>query len=290
MKKIVNKIIKPFYGSGIGKYFPFNLAYNLYNSYLNSKGDMIKTFDLFNIKFNLEINPKRGYIDKNLYVKGFYEKEISKLISQRLKGKKVFVDVGANIGYYSVFASKILKKGRVYAFEPQKYSYKILKKNLSLNNLENVTLVNKGCGSKNEKLSIYSDKNNLGHSSVVRGRPFDNKPNKEDINIIKLDDYFKRKSFDLIKIDVEGFEYEVLKGAKKCLENFSPEIIFEFSPEIYSNIEKDYISYSIDLLYFLKKKGYLLYEIRENTLYLIKDIDIYVNNMNSSQVNIFCKI
>ena len=102
----------------------------------------------------------------------------------------------------------------------------MLKKNAKLNNLKNTTLINKALSDKKGKLKLYLAKGNLGHHSLVEkvGEKY------EEVEVDTLDNILKElkiSKVDLIKIDVEGAENLVLKGALKTLENSHPKIVFE---------------------------------------------------------------
>jgi len=131
-----------------------------------------------------------------------YEKYETNILLSQLNKNSVVVDVGANIGYYTLLAAKIAKK--VYAFEPDKEAFEILKKNVEGNHLKNVVLFNKAVGSENKKVGVVRNKNNFGDSRVVKGN---------DIECVRLDEVIKEK-VDLVKIDVQGYEIEVLEGMK----------------------------------------------------------------------------
>ncbi len=156
-----------------------------------------------------------------------YEPYETKLILRQVKKGSVVVDVGANIGYYTIIlADKVGKTGKVYAFEPDKTSFEILKKNIAINNLKNVVVVNAAVGSKNGYLNLYKSKGNLGDHKVY------GKGKAERIKVFKLDDFIKEK-VDLIKIDTQGWEPEVVKGAQNLIFKNKPIIFMEYSPASY---------------------------------------------------------
>lgn len=146
----------------------------------------------------------------------------------------VFIDIGANIGKYSIMVGNKLKnKGNVIAIEPESKNFKILEKNIRLNNLNNVIVISKGCFSKKGKLTFYLDNIGTGGHSLVK-KEVGNK--KIEIEVDTLDNILKNlkiKRVDLIKIDVEGAEADVLKGAEKTLKKHHPKIIFEAWNEEY---------------------------------------------------------
>lgn len=129
------------------------------------------------------------------------------------------IDVGANIGLYSIVMARCgYDIGRVYAFEPVKSTFNILKKNIALNDFINILPINKGVGdSKGTKeinitaQSELSSIGNNGRGTIIK---------KQEIDICSLDEYLT-DGIDIrfLKIDVEGFEKQVLYGARNLIED-----------------------------------------------------------------------
>ena len=106
--------------------------------------------------------PNDKYIGQRIALEK-YEPYETKLILKQTKKGDVVVDVGANIGYYTILlADKVGKNGKVYAFEPDKLNFEILVKNIKANNLKNVIAVNAAVGRKNETKVLYKSEENLG--------------------------------------------------------------------------------------------------------------------------------
>ena len=184
-----------------------------------------------------------------------YEPYETKLILKQAQKGDVVVDVGANIGYYTILlADKVGKTGMVYAFEPDITNFEILEQNIKANNLKNVMAVNTGVGSKNETKTLYKSEDNLGDHKLYNGQflisnveiiqnPPVGKPTSslkkggslktETVKIIKLDDYLKNQKIDLMKIDTQGWEPEVINGAKGLIEENKPVMFLEYSPASY---------------------------------------------------------
>ena len=167
-----------------------------------------------------------------------YEPYETQLILRQAKTGDVVVDVGANIGYYTVLlADKVGKSGKVYAFEPDKTNFEILKKNIEENNLENVVAIQAAVGSKNGKSFLYKSKENFGDHKLktppiltkLKSPPLEE---REVIQVIRLDSFIKEK-VDLIKIDTQGWEPEVIEGAKKIISENKPVMFLEYSPASY---------------------------------------------------------
>jgi FkbM family methyltransferase len=186
----------------------------------------------------------------------FHEKTIKKYFSLR---DGVFIDIGANIGRYVIIVSKHLKSGSVIAIEPEKNNFEILKKNIGLNKLSNVILKNLACSDKVGKIYFYIDGFSSGGHSIKPKKGFRKiyvKTSRVDRILAEL----KIKRVDLIKIDVEGAEAEVLKGAIKTLKKYHPKIIFEAWEDKKLKIVKDILD---PLGYRIEKIGkidYLAYK------------------------------
>lgn len=150
---------------------------------------------------------------------GKYEPYLSKLIMSGVGKRDVVVDVGANIGYYSLLlGSKALK---VYAFEPEKRNFEILKKNIKESGLKNVKAIQKAVGREKGKGSLKLSKSNYGdHAIADKG---------ERIEVVALDDVIsENERVSFIKIDVQGWEPEVFLGAERIIERDGPRIVFEY--------------------------------------------------------------
>ena len=156
-----------------------------------------------------------------------FEKYETALMESQINKDGVFVDVGANIGYYTLLMAKICKK--VYAIEPDAECFEILKKNIEENKLKNVMLLNIAASNKKEKKYLVKDKNNQGNSRI------DDK-NGEIVLMDTLDNILKNEQkISLIKIDTQGWEAQVIEGAKKILKRDEPTLFLEYTPSEYMN-------------------------------------------------------
>lgn len=141
------------------------------------------------------------------------------------------IDVGANIGTHSVYFSKKCSKGNVFAIEPQLYISEILNTNLLMNGCFNVVPIRAACGSEKTELRMLNinpfegKKVNYGEFKV---NSHDDKGLYTDC--ITLDSFVKLNvPFHLIKLDVEGLEVDVLKGAEQLINTFKPMLYIEFN-------------------------------------------------------------
>jgi FkbM family methyltransferase len=180
-----------------------------------------------------------------------------KFIMKQIKVSKVFIDVGANVGGYSIRAAKYCK---VYAIEPLPRNYKILKINEKLNNVK-INSFNIAAGNKNGKVKLYYKIGDWGGPSIKR------ELNEFiEVEMKPLDEIINEESIDLIKIDVEGAEDLVLEGARNCLRR-TKMVIIEKNKESFPNAYK-----------ILKEEGFRPKEIldRCNILFIKNEnIEIY---------------
>ncbi len=158
-------------------------------------------------------------------IEGF-EKDEEEFIKKFLKPGDIFLDIGANIGLHSIFAGNIVgQNGHVYAFEPTPITFQRLTENIKLNKLEKiVTPVNKGISSEDGSLNLnYSEDGHDAWNSFTELQHI-NLSNSVEVEVCSLDNIIKHLNMDetkisLIKIDVEGWEMNVLKGADNFIKN-----------------------------------------------------------------------
>lgn len=152
---------------------------------------------------------------------GSYEYEKRILFENAVKSNKTIYDVGAHVGFYTLLASVLTgSRGKVFAFEPVPRNFYYLKRHVQINNIENVDIFNVAVSDKcGTALFAENDNSSMGHISSH---------GKLKIETVSLDDLYKAGKItapDYIKLDVEGTEHSVLRGAKVILTKFQP-IIF----------------------------------------------------------------
>lgn len=171
-----------------------------------------------------------GSVAQMLIYDGEYEPQTSALFKRLLKPNMKVVDVGANIGYYTVLASKLVGLGgRVWAFEPAQGNYADLLKNIKLNSLENIVAIQKAVSDRKGIAEFYISESQPDQHSLV--------PNwakgKNNVIEVKTDtlDNMVKEEVDLIKTDTEGNELAVLNGAKRLLRSKDIKLLVECSPQ-----------------------------------------------------------
>jgi FkbM family methyltransferase len=160
---------------------------------------------------------------------GKYERYETALMMSQINKESVAVDVGANIGYYTLLIAQRAKK--VYAIEPDKEVFEILKKNVEENNLKNVVLLNIAASDRKEKKYLIKDKENQGNSRLG-GK------NGELVICLRLDDILVNEQYiSAIKIDVQGWEPAVIAGGEEIIQRDSPTLFLEYTPGEYKDGE-----------------------------------------------------
>ncbi len=155
----------------------------------------------------------------------------------------VIIDIGANIGDSVIYFKWIFPKSEIYAFEPLPNAFKLLQRNIKVNDFENVKIYNFGLGDNESVVKLYSDKIGTSGSSTINKKTSDYKLkldiHEHKIRIKKLSsfkDIYRHKRIDLIKIDIEGAEGSLLNELEKILPR-TERIIMEFHviPDISQN-------------------------------------------------------
>ena len=174
-------------------------------------------------------------------------------------------DIGSNTGYYSNMLSSISNK--VYSFEPIKYHCINQKK---IFNNKRVKVLNLGLGSRKTKKKLFIPKNNDPEASFIKkSKNF----NTIYVNLQKGDQIFRNTKIDFIKIDVEGYELDVLKGLNNQIKYFKPFFLIE--------IEKRHNKNFVKVFRFLKRRHYNSYYLTDrNELKMIpiNNIDNFIRN------------
>lgn len=228
------------------------------------KKSFIKNITTGGVSFRIFINPyQNGTVDTVIAQTGLWEEKLSTSLKKHLTPESYFIDIGANIGYHTLFAASILTKGHVFAIEPQPRLCNQIKKSLDSNNFKNITIINKALGDKNDTLKLYIRDENIGSSSIGDNSNIGmcDVSSTELVSVARLDDIMcKVPRIDVIKIDIEGYEFEALTGARSLLKKFHPAIFLELSPMFY---ESDYHGKTEAFINFLVELEYSFYDLED---------------------------
>ena len=232
------------------------------------------------------------YIGEVVANTGKYESFESKTILNHINEGDQVGDIGANIGYYSLIMSKkVGPKGMVYAFEPDPESFYILKKNIIANNAFNIKAYSTALSFKKADKLLFLSKSNFGDH-----RMFEDKNEKYTRHSIKiktdsLDNIlFNEKTYHkikLLKIDTQGYEPLVIKGATGIIKKDKPLLFMEYWPYGYKCIKTS----GKKMIDFLKKRYGVMYMVdnRYGALYRA-DYNYIKNYCQQSNGLFFCDL
>ena len=163
------------------------------------------------------LNPKCQVFTYGIMPTGVWEPNETHWVSKCVREGDTFVDLGANVGYYTLLASRLVgERGRVFAFEPDPTAFAILQKNVRLNGLRNVVLEQKAVSNENGSIRLFLAKENKGDHRIYQTEQ--QRP-AIDVQAVTLDDYFKdyEQGIDFIKIDTQGAEGLILEGMPELI-------------------------------------------------------------------------
>jgi FkbM family methyltransferase len=207
------------------------LAYNL-RRLMAPQSHLSISLPAQNLRFAL---PVGSIFARLLYKYGEYERDVSNwLIAHRAElGAGLFIDVGANFGWYSCLMNALDKQRQILAFEPEQRNFELLKQQLALNGAQTVQAFNLGLGAEPGHLEMFKYKDgNSGRHSLLPLHDGE----RVRVDIVTLDQHLDalkltQQPIALIKIDIEGYEMFALRGAQQALAR-TRRIILEFSPHL----------------------------------------------------------
>jgi FkbM family methyltransferase len=233
MKSFLRKLARAllqFYPREYGKY---SILQKLYFPYLSSSNLSTEVVRM-RAGFRLYLRPVE-LLQAHLYLFSTYELPTTNFVRRFLKEGDVVLDIGANIGYMSLFFAQCVgTSGKVYAFEPEQENYQALLANIALNSAQNIMPQRQAATDVEKMLKLYLAQDNFGaHSTVFNDETLTDK--YEEIQGAPLDTFVQKNQLDkiaLVKIDVEGAEYEVLQGMKQILKQQRPILIVELNDSL----------------------------------------------------------
>ena len=180
------------------------------------------------------VNTRDKAIVPALLNEGVWEKYETELIHSLIKPGDIVVDIGANIGYYTLIVAKLTgRSGKVYSFEPEPNNFQLLSKNINVNGYSNCTPIQKALSNKKGQMKLFLNSTNLGAHSFIDDTS-NRRSGEVNVDTIPLDVYFgsqvKSNKIDFIKMDAEGAEGLVISGAKTLLKENDLKILMEFWP------------------------------------------------------------
>ena len=198
-------------------------------------------------------------IGKKLALRGIHEQASSTQLMKELDPGMKVLEVGANIGYYvKLVANEIGSEGRILAFEPSRVNMDVLRKNIELSSLENIVRVeNVAVGEISGTAELFMmDKANAS-SLIKRTDSALTHVDSEMVPVVSIDDYLSSYEFDFdwFRMDVEGYEFEIVRGMKDSIKRSNPKGCFI---EVHSSLFPELGHSTMEFLELMNSVGFEL--------------------------------
>ena len=265
-KYIAEKDIRNFKGDFF-YYIYYRLSRLFFNQPIKIK---IKNINLFS-------NHKKNKASFSLLQKcNFFDvSEINVIKKLNIDNRLFLIDCGCNFGFYSFYTASLSEENEIISIEASKKTLEEFNENLKINNFNNIKVINKAVLEIDNQQIEFNESEKDWESSFLD--PTFNILQKNSVNSITIDSLVENINMDnrllILKIDVEGADFNVLDGAKNTIEKRKPFIIIEFSKYIFKNKKFNY-DY---LLNFLKTNNYQVYSKKGEKLSVKKILDLLGN-------------
>ena len=236
------------------------------------------------------LHPVDIHISKSLNLNLIWEKEETEFFKNTIKKGMNIVDIGSNIGYFSLLFSKLVgQKGKIYSIEPDPINFKLLLKNIQANRAENVILFQKAVSNHNGHATLFLSEKNKGDHRIFDFHVFEDDTNRKSIDVecFKLDSLLSdSKKIDIIKMDIQGAEYLAIEGMNNIItKNPNIQLLTEFWPY---GIEKSGHSPK-EFIEQLTKIGFGIFIIKNNKLICFENEPLIENYGIKEHCNLICK-
>ena len=271
----LTSVFQKYLGNKDIRHFKNNFFYYIYFRILRNflARDLILNIYNFKVHGSIKKNKTSYFLLKKCEFGDYHELNTIKKFSD--KNKLLFIDCGCNYGFYSFYAASLSKKNLIFSIEASKDTSDEFIKNMNLNGFKNINFYNNAVSNTiDETISFFESVNDWESSQTHNNFNF---VSELKVKSIKIDSLLKQYSLNdynvIMKLDVEGNEINVIKGALEVIIKSEPLIIIEFSKYIFEN--KDNIDY---LNNFLNKYDYSIYDTNynkknlENILEMLKNL------------------
>lgn len=235
------------------------------------------------------VNPADEPVGRSLITQGSYERCETELFRSLIAPGMTVVDIGANIGYYTLIAAALVGvSGKVYAFEPEPSNYGLLTRNIEANGYANVLALPEAVSDRAGSVTLYIDSQNCGNRSFSK-RNIVHDGGVVDVATTTLDSLWLSgkiaSEIDVIKIDAQGSEGLIVKGAKQILKNQHPKLLMEFEPVMLKNNGTE----PLELIEELESYGYdfKLIDSEHNGLRPVKKQDLLAECQRDGYIDLF---
>lgn len=214
----------------------------------------------------------RDMMQETILLENHWDRLLTQTLNESLKQGDVFIDVGANVGYFSLLAAKrVGETGRVLAIEPNPAVADQLRANVERSKLSNVIVEEVACSEFPDSMTLYIPKSSVQASLS----PSNGGTESTEVRCVPLDQLHDLPKVSFIKIDVEGAELIALKGMRETLVKFRPTIVIELVPHHLENMrtsKEEVIKFLTDLNYSVDSMGaHENYICHPNERTLLKD-------------------
>ncbi len=200
----------------------------------------IKLPGLSNFKLAVHGRPDR-YISPHLCKYRIWEPSVTSYMLGMIRPGQNVIDVGAHVGYFTIIMSLLVgRTGRVFAFEPEPGNFRLLRANLDLNAIDNVTVESKAVSDRGGRAGLHISGDNTGDHQLYASLP---ERKVHVVETVALDDYFQSLdgAVDFVKIDAQGLEPKILDGMAGLIARNRQRlsIVMEFSPGLLKSAGHD---------------------------------------------------
>lgn len=203
--------------------------------------EFVRTWNILGIDLYLSVDIQ-SYIERQIIYKKNYIENINFHLIKNLKENSVYLDIGANIGTTTLPIALLHPSIEVHSFEPNPRINKKLRRNIKMNAATNIRVFDYGVSNKASQAELFFTKSEKGNhgTSALRQNSDIVFPDKIDIQLHSVDEHSVECNLpvSLIKIDVQGFELEVLLGAQNTIKKYKPIIIFEHEDRYHTDPEE----------------------------------------------------
>jgi len=204
--------------------------------------------------YKLSVIPGDPGISSELQIFNIHEPITTQITLQELKEGMTCLDIGSNIGYYALMESKAVgTQGKVIAIEPSPKNFQQMKKNLDLENVNNVDAYNFAVGDKDDNVNFLIHERSNCCFIIRKGEPIPEFAKVIKVPVKRLDSFIEEKKLhklDFVRMDIEGHEINFFEGFWNAIRKFKPLIQMEFHDNLFNIDEKT------KFFQKLKKEGY----------------------------------
>ena len=206
--------------------------------FAQSHPPLVKLVDFNDVRFGIYI-PSHGVIEDSILQHGNWSGDLLKLTDHFVTPNSTIIEVGANIGFESLYYARKYPDCIIYSYEPGSYAYDTLLRSKAYNHLDNLRVFKLAVGERSGALEIASpteSSRNKGLGSLNANQDLDDSYVKEQIEMVTLDVHCTPgQRVSVLKIDTQGFEWNVLQGATALIEKHRPVILFEHEDQYHKD-------------------------------------------------------